>query len=262
MTFSQAQYESVAAALRSGVAELSALIDCVGAAAGAAARQPAVPAPLSAAIIDAGDGIAEAAAAVRDMVVEAMRGLAAPVFLLGDGLDWLDVRSAATRVQGVLRVDQLPVADHWKGYAADRYALAVRAQSDAAGRLGAIAERASSVLVTCAVAGLAFYTALGVVVAKLIIALAGAIAAFGSVVFSWAGVLIVLEEAGVGATVVTGLVVALSALLGTQLTQIGSLDGELADGGVFHRGHWPSATTAAYADATVTDGDAEWSFER
>lgn len=262
MTFSQAQYASVADALHGGVQELSALIDGVGAAARAAARQPAVPAPLSAAIIDAGDGIAAAVAAVRDMIVEAMRGIAAPVFLLADGLDWLDVRGTATRVQGVLRVDQLPVADHWKGYAADRYTVAVRTQSDAAGRLGGIAERASSVLVTCAVAGLAFYTALGVVVAKLIIALASAIAAFGSVVFSWAGVLIVLEEAGVSAAVVTGLVVGLSALLGTQLTQLGTLTGELADGGVFHEGHWPSAATGAYADATVKDGDAEWSFER
>ncbi len=262
MAFSEAQYTAVVDALRGGLEELSGRLDAVAVAARAAAARPSVPDPLAAAIIDAAERIVDAVAVVRDAIVEALRGAVAPVFLFTDGLEWLEVRDAATRVQGVLRAEQLPVADHWKGYAADRYATAIRAQSEAAGRVGAIADRASSALVTCAVAGLAFYTALGVVVARLIVAVVAAISAFGSAVFSWAGVLIVLEEAGAGGATVAGLVVALVALLGAQLAPLGALTGELGDGGVFHEGRWPSAVTSAYTDATVTDGDAEWSFER
>jgi hypothetical protein len=260
--FSESQYAAVTDALRAGLDEVSRRLDGVAAAARASAARPIVPPPLAAAMVLAGDRIVGAVGVVRDMIVDALRGVGAPVLVLLDGLDWLEVKGAATRVQGVLRADQLPVGDHWKGYAAQRYAVAVRGQAEAAGRIGATADRASSALITCSVAGLAFYTALGVVVARLIVALAAAIAAFGSVAFSWAGVLLVLEEAGVGAAVVTGLVAALTALLGAQVTQLGGLTGELADGGVFHEGHWPSATTTAYADATVTDGDAEWSFGR
>lgn len=260
--FGEAQYAAVVDALHAGLADLTGRLDGVATAARAAAARPFVAPPLAAAIVDAGDRIVAAIGAVLDMIVDAMRGVAAPLLLLSDGLEWLEVKALATRVQGVLRVDQLPVADHWKGYAADRYAVAVRGQSEAAGRVGAIADRAAAVLITCAAAGLAFYTALGVVVVKLIAAAVAATAALGSVVFSWAGVLLVLEEAGVNGVVVLGLVTGLATLLGVQVTQLGALTGELADNGVFHEGHWPSATTTAYADATVTDGDAEWSFER
>jgi hypothetical protein len=38
--------------------------------------------------------------------------------------------------------------------------------------------------------------------------------------------------------------------------------GELVDGSVFPGGRWLDATTGNYTDATVTDGDADWSFER
>jgi hypothetical protein len=260
--FTDAQYRAVVDALRAGVAELSGRLDGVVVAARAAAARPSVPPPLAAAIVDAGDRIVDAVGVVLDMIVDAMKGVGAPVPLLFDALEWLEVSAAAARVRGVLRVDQLPVADHWKGYAADRYAVAVRGQSEAAGRVGAVADRAAAVLLTCAAAGLAFYTALGVVVVQLIVAVVAAIAALGSLVFSWAGVLFVLEEAGVNTAVVVGLVTGLSALMGIQLTQLGGLIGELSDDGVFHDGRWPSATTAAYSDATVTDGDAEWSFER
>jgi hypothetical protein len=262
MEFSESQLAAVTDAVRVGLEELSGKLDAVAVAARAAATGPFVPPALAAAITEAGTRIVEAIGAVRDMVVEALRGAAAPLLMFLDGLDWLEVKATATRVQGVLRVDQLPAGDHWKGYAADRYALAVRSQSEAAGRVGAVADRASGALVACAAAGLAFYVVLGAIVIKLLVAAVAAIAAFGSVVFSWSGVLYVLAEAGISGAAVYGAVTALTALLGVQLLQLAGLVGELSDNGVFHEGHWPSATTGAYADATVTDGDAEWSFER
>lgn len=260
--FSEAQYRAVVDALRAGMEDLSGRLAGVSAAARAAAAQPYVPPPLAAAMVTAGDRIVEAIGAVMDTIVDVMRGFGAPVVLFLDGLDWLETKRAATQVQGVLRVDQLPVADRWKGSAADRYAVAVRGQSDAAGRIGAIADRTATALLVCASAGLAFYAAIGFIVVKLIVAAVAAIVAFGSVVFSWSGALYVLAEASVSSATITTLVVALAALVGSQVVQLGGLIGELSDNGVFRAGHWPSATTEAYRDATVTDGDAEWSFER
>jgi hypothetical protein len=55
---------------------------------------------------------------------------------------------------------------------------------------------------------------------------------------------------------------ALTALLGAQASQMTVLHGEAVDGGVFPHGHWPDATTTNFSDATVTDGDADWSLRR
>lgn len=260
--FSEARYRAVVEALRVGMEDLSGRLTGVTAAAHAAAAAPSVPPPLAAAMVTAGDRIVEAITAVLDTILDVLQGVGAPVLLFFDGLDWLEIKRAATQVQGVLRVDQLPVADRWKGHAADRYAVAVRGQSDAAGRIGAIADRTATALLVCASAGLAFYAAIGFIVVKLIVAAVAAIVAFGSVVFSWSGALYVLAEASLSTAAITGLTVALAALIGSQVLQLGALIGELSDNGVFHEGHWPSATTQAYNDATVTDGDAEWSFER
>jgi hypothetical protein len=260
--FSEAQYRAVVDALRAGMENLSGRLTEVSAAARAAAARPGVPPPLAAAMVAAGDHIVDVLGAVLDAIVDAVQGVGAPVLLFLNGLDWLEVKRAATQVQGVLRVDQLPVGDRWKGYAADRYAVAVRGQSDAAGRIGTIADRTATALLVCASAGLAFYAAIGYIVVKLIAAAVAAIASFGSVVFSWSGALYVLSEAGLSTAAITAFVVALTALIGSQVLQLGGLIGELSDNGVFHEGHWPSATTQAYSDATVTDGDAEWSFER
>lgn len=53
---------------------------------------------------------------------------------------------------------------------------------------------------------------------------------------------------------------ALVTSLGTQAAQLVTLHGEAADRTAFPRGAWPNPTTGRYDDATVTDGDTDWSL--
>jgi hypothetical protein len=126
--------------------------------------------------------------------------------------------------------------------------------------VGAIADKTAGSLTTCAAAGLIFYVALGVIVVKFILATITAIAALGSVVFSWAGAALIVEEAGVNTGMIIAAVAGLSAVLGAQASQMAVLHGEASDGSAFPGGRWPNATTSQFSDATVTDGDADWSL--
>ncbi len=97
-------------------------------------------------------------------------------------------------------------------------------------------------MTTCAAAGLAFYVALGVIVAKVVTALAVAIAAFGSAVFSWAGVLLVVEEAAVTSGMVVAAVAGLMAVQGAAATATVHVTNATGQSSAFPHGHWPSAT--------------------
>jgi ABC-type molybdate transport system substrate-binding protein len=72
-----------------------------------------------------------------------------------------------------------------------------------------------------------------------------AIAALGSVVFSWAGLAIILEEAGVNTAVIVGAVAALLALLGAQAKEMAALHGNAVDTSQSPGGHWPVSVKPA-----------------
>ena len=262
MEFSESSRRATVKAVRAGLADLTSRIDAVDAAVRTAIVIPPLPAPIAAATLAAGEQLVDIAVSIRDAISDLLVGAAAPAVLFATGLDWFDVERSATGVQGMLRVDQLSVGEHWKGYAADRYTTAVRTQSDAAGRIGLIADRAAGVLIFCAAAGLTFYVAIGLILSKVIAALAAAIVSLGSGVFSLAGLALALEEVSVSGITVAAVVTALAGLIAAQVSQLGALHSALADTSVFRAGHWPGAATPAYRDATVTDGDAAWSFER
>jgi uncharacterized protein YukE len=262
MDFSVAQYQATIDKINSGMQELSAKIGQVGPAANAAMDHWYIPGFVKDAIAWCAQKIIDLAKWIWDKFVELLKGAAAPVFMFQHALEWQDVKGMATGVQGVLRADQLSVDDHWKGAASDAYVAAIKPQSEAAGKIGTIADKTAQALIISAVASLAFYVALGVILIKFIAAMVVAIAAFGSAVFSWAGAALVVEEAGVNTALVTAAVTTLLAALGAQAQQLTVLKGELVDGSAFPGGHWPDATTGNYSDATVTDGDADWSFER
>jgi hypothetical protein len=133
---------------------------------------------------------------------------------------------------------------------------------EAAARIGAISDKTAMALTVCAASGLAFYLALGIILVKFIVAMATAIVALGSVVFSWAGAGLLVEEAAVNTGLIIGAITTLVALLGAQATQMSVLHGEAGDGGVFSGGRWPTAVTGDFSDATVTDGTASWSIQR
>lgn len=260
MSAGEAQYRAAVDAVRGGLDDLGVKIDEVVAVANAAAA--VAPPVFREMIIWAGEELVRLARSVWDQILELLKGAAAPVNMIFYALEWNDVKGAASTVQGVVRFEQLAVDDHWQGGAAESYKFAIKPQSDAAGRIGTLAGSAGEALGVCAGLGLAFYVALGAIIVKFVAAMAVAIVALGSAVFSWAGVLLVIEEAGVNTSLIIGAVTTLTALLAAQAGKFATLRGEIADNSVFTGGQWPRSTTENYSDATVTDGDAEWSFER
>jgi len=117
--------------------------------------------------------IANRIAQLKDDVVaktnEVLLGITAPLAMFDDSLQWQQIRllalqlSAATEpvvIDPELRYTGEAFSSAWKSISAQRYYDAIPAQSSAAFRISALAGEASSTLLTCASAGLAFYTSL------------------------------------------------------------------------------------------------------
>ncbi|SCL25884.1 hypothetical protein [Micromonospora inyonensis] len=173
----------------------------------------------------------------------------------------MDIRGSASGIASALTEQHLVVGNSdWSGKARDAYVSSVTSHSTAAGKISSIAASTSGHLLACAAAGAAFYATLAVVLAKLIAATIVAIAALGSAVFSWAGAALILEEAGVNIAIIGTALVTLSAFLAAQATSMVNLHGEAVDKTAFPAGKWPSPNSFTYNDATVKDGDADWSL--
>lgn len=200
---------------------------------------------------------------VSELVWELLVGAGAPGELLRLGWRWRDVKGGTSAVAADVGRPDAPVAgSEWTGPARSAYAATVAAQAGAAGQLGAIADGTAGALTECVVAGTAFYAALAVIVARLLAAAVAALAAFGTAVFSWAGAALIVEEAGVGAAAIGTALTALGLCLAAQARTMTSLHGLAVDRTAFPDGAWPGPNVVAYADASVTDGDADWSLRR
>ena len=257
MEFSEAQYQAAIDKIRNGLAELNAKISQIPGAANAAVNKPDVPESVRDAVIWLAKKLVDILTAVVNKISELLQGAMPPILMFRYAYTWQDVRGLTSGVAGSLRPEALRVNRYWTGQANDAYNRAVKPQSDAAAKIGTIAERTSTSLNVCAAAGLAFYVALGVIVVKLILAAAAAIAAFGSLVLSWAGLAIIVEEAAVTPAMIIATVVSLTALLGAQASQMAVLHGEAIDTSAFPGGKWPDSTSDTFSDATVLDGDAK-----
>lgn len=262
MSFDLAQYDATIERLRTGLHDLSRQLDRVPAVVANASDQWYVTAPMASTIRAAGDTILRLGNQILDRVIDLLRGATAPVRFFVLANDWAEVRGVATTVAGTLSPAALSVDYYWQGMAADAYVAAIKPQVDAANRIGVMADKTSSALAWSATAGLAFYLTLLVIIIKLVIAMVTALTALGTVVFSWAGAALIIEEAGVDGAVIITAMAALMTLLGTQATQLTALHSEGADNTAFPNRHWPLANSGRYTDATVTDGDADWSIAR
>jgi hypothetical protein len=261
MGFDEQRYREAVQKIESGLTDLDGKIQQIPGAANSAVGNALMPDFVRDAVIWLAKKIVDILSSVVSKIVELLKGAVAPIYMFKYAWDWQDVRGVATGVVGNLRPEALSVNRHWKGPANDAYAKAIKPQSDASAKVGTIAERAATSLTVCAAAGLAFYVAIGVIVVKFIVAAVAAIAALGSVVFSWAGLALIVEEAGVNTGMIIAAVAALTALLGAQASQMAVLHGESIDNSVFPGGQWPKSTSDSFSDATVLDGDADWSMQ-
>jgi hypothetical protein len=261
MAFSTAQYDATINKLSAGLTDLSAKLKEVGPTVQAATSRWYVTQSVADDLVWLGNKILELGSWVLHKLEELLKGAAAPVTFFFTARDWEDARGLATGVSGQLKPELLGVGRVWHGTAADAYVKQIKPQSDAAARVGTIADKTATALYTCAVAGLAFYVALAVILIKFIAATITALAALGSLVFSWAGAALIVEEAAVNTGMIIAAVSGLVAVLGAQASQMVVLHGEAIDASTFPAGRWPNATPAQFSDATVTDGDADWSLQ-
>ncbi|MBT0994412.1 hypothetical protein KIN34_08950 [Cellulomonas sp. DKR-3] len=189
------------------------------------------------------DRLSELARATATRIRELAQGIAAPLRFYFQADDWTDVvASPASVVAATVAPDALRAPLWWSGDAADRYQQAVAGQSPAAQQMAEVGRTASRSLATCAVAGCAFYLALGWVVAKLVATSIAAIGLLGSAVFSWAGLALVVEQAAVSAALVSAAVAALVATQTAAADAVVEVGAAAGSGTAFPNGVWPRGT--------------------
>ncbi|WP_433790599.1 hypothetical protein [Actinoplanes sp. CA-252034] len=262
MEFSLAQYEAVMAEIESGTRTLEAQLAEVEPAADRAASQWWVPPSIGDMIRWIGQKTVELGREILAFIGDLLEGMTAPVVMFYDAYRWMSLKGSANAVATDLGTQNLVVDDtDWSGKGRDAYLALTQAQSAAAARVGSISGNASGALAMCAAAGLAFYIVLAAVIAKLIIACTAATGAFATVIFSEIGAMIFVEEGTVNVMVIAGAVTALATFLGTQATALITMHGDAVDPTSFPGGSWPKANAGLYSDATVKDGDADWSLQ-
>jgi len=239
-TFSPATFESTVAVLRTGYETLARHLAELPHTIERAVSRPWVPGWFGAAVRHATDGLRALCRDVLSTVGEMLEGAAAPVLFAVRALDWSrEVGGPASGVAGTVHPNALRATLTWQGEAASAYRAAVAGQSAAAGQVHTIASAVSTSLVTCATAGLAFYIAMGLIVAKVVAAVVVVVAALGSIAFSWAGVLYAIEEAGVTLAMALS---ALTAFTAAQMAATGALlnlTNAAENLTVYPSGHWP-----------------------
>lgn len=261
-TFSLAQFQATLDEIDTGMTKFSANLDKLMPAANAAADRWFIPPHVAEAILWLAEKSLNIGKSILNWLKDLIKGALAPIYMFQDSWQWMDVRGKVNLVGANLTVQNLVIDDSkWSGEARDAYLKAVTAQATAATRVGSISASTSIHLLACATAGAAFYVTLAVVLVKLIAATITAIAAFGSAVFSPAGGAIILEEAGVNTAIIGTALGTLTAFLSATVTTMVNLHGEAVDPAGFPNGMWPKANSSQYSDATVKDGDADWSLK-
>jgi hypothetical protein len=246
MAFSQAQYEAVTDKINAGMADLSNLIREIIPAAEAGTDHWYIPGFVKDAVMWLAKEAGDIAESLWHNLTELLKGVTAPIWFFANGYQWTDIKGLASGVVGELGPTVLPSGQHWTGTAQQAYASNVPPQAAAATMIGSIASSTASTLDECASFGLAFYLALGIVLAQFVIAMITAIAAFGSLAFSWAGIALAIGDAGITAGYVTTAVVGLVTVLGDQVREMTTLHGQAIDESTFPGGRWPNPHTGSY----------------
>ncbi|GAB3983191.1 hypothetical protein GCM10029978_089120 [Actinoallomurus acanthiterrae] len=241
MAFSQAQYEAVIQRIKTGTAKIGAKNQQVMPAARHAASHWYLPDGVKSTIIWMAEKLTRMSEWIIRKSEELLESVFAPILFFEAGWKWQDVRIKASTVEGSVSPGALG-SSKWNGAAKDDYRAAITSQSSAAGRVKTVSSSISTSLYVCALAGLTFYGALGIIIYNFLGALAGAIVALVSGVFSLPGFLAGVADCGVTAAMIFGAVAAASLCLGAQAQQMGSIHGEAMDNASFPGGHWPKAT--------------------
>ena len=238
--FNAATFEATIASLTSGLGTVSATCGEAQIAANAALANPLVVGWLADAIVWAFDKLIEGARWLIDRIGELLQNAIAPVQMALNAFSWIDdVQKPMNTLSDSIQPRNLANDDQWSGVAAKAYRRGVETQDDAARAIAGVGATMAVQLGVCAAAGLAFYIALGVIVVKFIAAMATAIAAFGTAVFSWAGLLLVVEEAAITPAMIIAAVSGLATVLGVSSNAMIQTRTSMAN---FPGANWPVGT--------------------
>lgn len=241
MSFSRAEFDAAVEKINTGMDDISAKMDEIPAVANATIDHWYIPDFVAEGIIWLAEKMLELAKKIWDKLVEVLKGVAAPVYLFLNAEDLNGVSTSAETIAANLADGRLVTMAEWSGVASVAYRTEAGVQRNAASELASITDQMAKSLIWAAVAGLLFYVGLGVIVVKFVAAMITAIAALGSVVFSWAGAALIVEEAGVNIAAIGGLVTTLLVLLGDQVKEMLALQ-QAASSSKFPKGAWPRAS--------------------
>jgi hypothetical protein len=259
MSFSVADFQSAVDKINDGMDDISAKMDELPQKANNAIDHWYIPDFIADAVVWMVEKMQELAQKIWDKLVEFLKGVVAPIYFWDHRSQLQNVVDRSNDVVARLGDAELAGSAQWEGLGADAYRRQIGPQRAAAGELSAQAEGFRGSLLGLAIGGLAFYVGVGVIVVKFVVALVACLVALGSVVFSWAGLAIVCEEAGVNTAALAALAVGLGALLEEQVRQMAAMQDSLSSD-TFPGGVWPQGHNGQFSDGTVKDGDNDWSL--
>lgn len=176
-------------------------------------------------------------------------------------VEWTHIRAEVTAVAGALSPASRQAQLHWRGAAADAYQAIVPAHAGAASRLGIVADAIQYGLGWSASAVATLYARL---LATVLAGLAAISAALAAAIASKSVAAVVFVF-----TAAAALLIALGDLFvdavrsgGQAATFMTDALSEMRDNSVFPEGRWPAPQNGTFSDATVLDGDADWSLRR
>ena len=241
--FNPSTYQATIDQLNSGLTTLTGKLNQVMPTVQAATGHWWIPGWLADGLRWCGEKLVEIGTWVLNKLGELLEGAAAPVMFFFRAYDWgTQIGGPASGVASSINPSALRAPLDWQGDAANSYKAAVAGQSPAATQVKSVSDTTVTTLLLCAGAGLAFYVALGVILVKLIAATVAAIVALGSVVFSWAGAALIVEEAGVNTGLIVAAVATLVAVQSAAANSLVQITNAASSQTGFPGGHWPVGT--------------------
>ncbi|CAM5782492.1 hypothetical protein [Cellulomonas persica] len=241
--FSPATYDATIEQLRSGMRALTARMAQITPTLDDTLGQWWVPGLLADGLTWCADRLQELGRELLATLGDLLEGAAAPALFFVRAFEWVtEVGPPVSGVAATTHPNALRAPLTWTGEAASTYRAAVAGQSPAAAQVQSVSGVVAASLCACAAAGLALYVALGVILAKFLTAMVAAIAALGSVVLSWAGLLVIVEEAAVNTGMVVSAVAAFTAAQGAAALALVNVTGAARSQTSLPHGHWPAGT--------------------
>jgi hypothetical protein len=184
---------------------------------------------------------------------------ALPLRLWRTAKEWTHVRGTASDVAGDLGVTNLEVHVRWQGAAADAYQKIIPAHAAAAARLASVADSTQYALGWGALAAATFFAALLGVVLTSIAGIVTAVAMAATVTGALSGFVLIFAITAVMLGQLAALIVAGTEAFSRLKIFLTDMLSEVRDNSAFPGGAWPLSRDEWYSDASVTDGDADWS---